>query len=236
MKVLLIVVGVLVGLVVVVDRVLQQWAEGYVADQIVVQADLPGAPEVDIKGFPFLTEAIAGRYDDVRISFDAEQLGQPDGTRADVVLRGAHVPLSDLVSGTVTEIPVDRVDGTATLSYALLSERLGSDLEVEDMVLESDGDGLRLTGTVELLGQEVELTASGQVSLDGDELVLDVQKASGAGVDLGKEILERAAEVLDLRYEVPELPFDLQLTEVRPAAAGVDIRVEGSDTVLRAVE
>ena len=231
MKVLLIVVGVLFGLVVVVDRVLQQWAEGYVADQIVEQAGLPGAPEVDIKGIPFLTQAIAGRYDDVRISFDAAQLGQPEGTRADVVLRGAHVPLSDVVSGTVTEIPVDRVDGTATLSYALLSEQLGSDTE-----LERDGDGLRITGTVELLGQEVELTASGQVTLDGNELVIDVEEASGAGVDIGEETLERAAEALDLRYEVPELPFDLQLTEVRPAADGVDIRVEAEEIVLRAVE
>jgi hypothetical protein len=49
-------------------------------------------------------------------------------------------------------------------------------------------------------------------------------------------LLDRAADLLDLRYSVPELPFGLELTSVRPGADGVDIRVEATGTVLRAVE
>jgi hypothetical protein len=82
----------------------------------------------------------------------------------------------------------------------------------------------------------VRLTATGQVALDGNDLVVDVEEASGAGVDVPGFLLDRATDLLDLRYPVPALPFGLQLTGVRPAADGVDIRVEATDTVLRAVE
>jgi len=231
MRALLVVVLLLIGLVLVADRVAVGFAEDRVAEQVAEKGGLAGTPEVDIDGFPFLTQAVGGRYDEVRISLTAEQLGQPEGTRADVVLRGVEVPLSSVLAGSVQEVPVERIDGTATLSYALLSAQLGSGTE-----LEREGDGLRITRTLEVLGQQVRLTATGQVALEGNDLVVDVEEASGAGVDVPGFLLDRATDLLDLRYPVPALPFGLQLTGVRPAADGVDIRVEATDTVLRAVE
>jgi hypothetical protein len=231
MRALLVVVLLLIGLVLVADRVAVGFAEDRVAEQVAEKGGLAGTPEVDIDGFPFLTQAVGGRYDEVRISLTADQLGQPEGTSADVVLRGVEVPLSSVLAGSVQEVPVERIDGTATLSYALLSAQLGSGTE-----LEREGDGLRITRTLEVLGQQVRLTATGQVALDGNDLVVDVEEASGAGVDVPGFLLDRATDLLDLRYPVPALPFGLQLTGVRPAADGVDIRVEATGTVLRAVE
>jgi hypothetical protein len=231
MRALLVVILLLIGLVLVADRVAVGFAEDRVAEQVAEKGGLAGTPEVDIDGFPFLTQAVGGRYDEVRISLTADQLGQPEGTSADVVLRGVEVPLSSVLAGSVQEVPVERIDGTATLSYALLSAQLGSGTE-----LEREGDGLRITRTLEVLGQQVRLTATGQVALDGNDLVVDVEEASGAGVDVPGFLLDRATDLLDLRYPVPALPFGLQLTGVRPAADGVDIRVEAADTVLRALE
>ena len=231
MRALLVVALLLIGLVLVADRVAVGFAEDRVAEQVAEKGGLAGTPEVDIDGFPFLTQAVGGRYDEVRISLTADQLGQPEGTSADVVLRGVEVPLSSVLAGSVQEVPVERIDGTATLSYALLSAQLGSGTE-----LEREGDGLRITRTLEVLGQQVRLTATGQVALEGNDLVVDVEEASGAGVDVPGFLLDRATDLLDLRYPVPALPFGLQLTGVRPAADGVDIRVEATDTVLRAVE
>jgi hypothetical protein len=138
-----------------------------------------------------------------------------------------HVPLSSVLSGSVSEVPVDRIDGTATLSYALLSAQLGG-----DTTLRAEGDGLRVTKTVELLGQSFPLTAVGTLTLDGDELVVDVAKASGVGVDIPGFLVTRVSDLLDLRYAVPALPFGLQLTGVAPAEDGVDVRVAAKDTVL----
>ena len=227
MRALLVVLLLLGGLAVGADRVAVGIAEDKVAEQLAAKGGLSGTPTVDIAGFPFLTQAVAGRYDDVRISLTAEELGQPAGTRADIALHGVHVPLSSLVSGSVEKVPVDRVDGTATLSYALLSAQLGG-----DTTLRREGDGLRITKTVEVLGQTLPLTAVGTVSLDGNQLVVDVEKAAGAGVDVPGFLVSRVSDLLDLRYDVPALPFGLQLTGVRPAADGVDLELGARDTVL----
>ena len=219
---------IVVGLLVVVDRVGVGVAEDRVADQLAQRGGLAGTPDVDITGFPFLTQALSGEYEDIRIHLTAEELGQPAGTRADVSLRGVQVALSDALSGSVQEIPVDRVDGTATLSYALLAQQLGG-----DTTLVAEGDGIRLTKTVEVLGFDFALTATGTVALAGQDVLVDVQDASAGAVDVPDRVLEEAEELRDFRYSVPALPFGLQLTSVTPAAEGVDVRVEATDTVLR---
>jgi hypothetical protein len=229
--VLLVIVAVLLGIGLLADRAVERWAEGYVADQLTEQAGLAGTPDVDVQGFPFLTQALGGRYEDVRISLTADELGQPEGTDADIRLIGVRIPLSAVLSGEVQEVPVDRIEGSATLSYALLSDQLGG-----DSVLSRDGDGLRVTKTVELLGYTLPLTASGSVSLDGDDLVVDVEEATGAGVEVPGFLVEEASDLLDLRYRVPPLPFGLQLTSVTPAADGVVVEVEATDTVLAPLE
>ena len=228
MKALLVVVVALLALAVVADRVAVGVAEERVAGELATKGGLQGAPTVDITGFPFLTQALAGRYEDVRVSLTAEQLGQPEGTRADVALRGVEVPLSSVLSGSVAEVPVERIDGTATLSYALLSSQLAG-----DTTLAREGDGLRITRTVEILGQRLPLTAVGKVTLEGSDLVVDVSEAAGAGVDVPGWLLSQAADRLDLRYSVPALPFGLQLTSVTPAEDGVEVSVEATATVLQ---
>ena len=158
----------------------------------------------------------------------AADLGQPAGTTADVALHGVHVPLSSVLSGSVSQVPVDRIDGTATLSYDLLAAQLGG-----DTTLRREGDGLRITKTVEIAGYSLPLTAAGTVTLDGDELVIDVQKASGAGADVPGFLVDRVSDLLDFRYRIPALPFGLRLTSVRPADDGVVVTVAAKDTVLR---
>ena len=227
MRALLVVVLLLLGLAVAADRFAVGIAEDKVAEQMAAKGGLHGRPAVDIAGFPFLTQAAAGRYDDVRISLSAEQLGQPAGTQAHVDLRGVHVPLSSILSGSVDRVPVDRIDGTATLSYALLSAKLGG-----DTTLRPEGTGVRVTKTVELLGRSIPLTAAGTVTLAGNQLVLDVSKAAGAGVDLPGFLVSRASDLLDLRYDLPALPFGLRVTGLTPADDGVHLTLAATGVVL----
>lgn len=228
MKVLAVLLLLVGGLAVLVDRVAVSVAEGQVARQLADRGGLAGEPGVDIRGFPFLTQAFGGRYEDVRISLTAEQLDRPAGTEADIALRGVRVPLSSVLSGEVREVPVDGIDGTATLSYELLAAELGG-----DTTLGREGDGLRITKTVDLLGRSLPLTASGTVDLDGDELVVEVAEASAAGVEIPRRLVGQVTDELDLRYPV-ELPFGLRLTDVTPADDGLDVRVEADATVLSA--
>lgn len=228
MKGLLITVVVLLGLLVAADRIGVVVAEDQVAAQIAERGQLTGEPEVDITGFPFLTQAVAGRYEDVQLSLTAAQLGLPDGGSAVVSLQGVQVPLSDVIGGDVAEIPVERIEGRAALSYGLVSSQLDG-----DTLLTREGDGVRVTRTVEVLGQSARLTAVGQVALDGQDLVITVEQAAGAGVDIPDFLLEAAQDLLDFRYTVPALPFGLQLTGLTTTDSGVDLTVQATDTVLR---
>lgn len=228
MRTLLVVLLVLAGLLVLADRVAVGIAEDRIAGELADRGGLVGTPDVGIAGFPFLTQAVGGRYDDVRLSLDAGQLAEAPGTTADVSLRGVRVPLSGVLSGSVREVPVDRIDGTATLSYDLLAGELGG-----DATLAPEGDGLRITRTVEVLGYTLPLTAAGTVSLDGDRLVIDVEQAAGAGVEVPRFLVSQVSDLLDLRYRV-SLPFGLRLTGVAPGADGVEVRVEATGAVLTA--
>ena len=226
MKALVVTLVVLLGLALVADRVAVGVAEDRVAEAIADRGGLAGTPEVSIGGFPFLTQAVAGDYDDVRIRLTADDLDQPAGTTGDVRLRGVHVPLSDVLGGSVEQIPVDRIDGEVTLSYELLSRELGT-----DTTLTREGDGLRLTKTVHVLGVDVPLTAVGTVALDGQDLVIDVDQAGAAGVDLPDRLVRAASDSLDLRYPL-DLPFGLQLSGVTPEDDGVHVTGGATDTVL----
>jgi hypothetical protein len=218
--------AVLLVLAVVADRIALGVAEDRVAEAIEQRGELAGTPDVDIGGWPFLTQVVAGDYGDVRIRLDAAELDQPEGTTADVRLRGLQVPLSDLVDGSVAEIPVDRIEGTVTLSYELLSRELGT-----DTTLVPEGGGLRVTTTVEVLGYEVPLTAVGRVALEEQTLVIAVEEAGVGGLDLPGAVVRAASEALDLRYPI-ELPFGLELTGVRPGPDGVQVTAGAVDTVL----
>jgi hypothetical protein len=83
-----------------------------------------------------------------------------------------------------------------------------------------------------MAGMTLPLTAAGTVSLDGDEVVIDVARASGAGVDVPGFLVGQVNGLLDLRYKIPPLPFGLRVTSVTPGDDGVDVTVEAADTVL----
>ncbi|TYP89553.1 DUF2993 domain-containing protein [Blastococcus xanthinilyticus] len=228
MRVLAVLLVLLVGLGVLLDRIAVAVAEDQVAAQLADRAGLAGVPAVDIRGFPFLTQAVGGSYEEVRIALTGAELGRPEGTRAEVVLREVQLPLSAVLAGDVGELPVGRIDGVATLSYDLLAEEIGG-----DTTLEPEGDRLRITRTVDLLGGPVPLAAVGTVSLDGDELVINVERAESAGVALPGFLVGPASDLLDLRYPI-ELPFGLRLTGVAPAPDGVDVRVAADDALIGA--
>jgi NADH dehydrogenase FAD-containing subunit len=71
----------------------------------------------------------------------------------------------------------------------------------------------------------------GTVTLEGQELVVDVAGAGAAGVDLPGFVVDRASDALDLRYPI-DLPFGLEVTGVTTAADGVHVTGGAVDTVL----
>ena len=83
--------------------------------------ELSAHPQVSIKGFPFLTQVLGGRYHEVDVSVRNVTRNNLTVDRLSVRAHGVSVPLSKVMSGSVSEVPVDRADAVVTLGYAHLN-------------------------------------------------------------------------------------------------------------------
>ena len=106
MKKLLITLVVVVGLLVGADFGARAIAESMGAKTLAEQSDVSN-PDIDIHGFPFLTQAIKGTYEHVTLSADDVMLGTVT-TQATVDAYDVHYPLSDAIHGTTDNMTADR--------------------------------------------------------------------------------------------------------------------------------
>jgi len=222
-KSLLVVLLVLVALVVVADRAVEQVAEGVVSRQL--EPELGTRPTVEIGGFPFLTQALRGRYD--RIDVSAGDVTRGDVTVQDftATLTGTRVPMSDVLAGSIEEVPVDRLRGGALVPYSALTRR--------GVQVEPAGDRVRLSGTLSVLGQTVDASGLADVAVDGQDLVLTAREVTAAGVTATGPLADALLPLLTVRYRVPELPYGLQLRDVDVEPGGVRVGGTASDVLLR---
>lgn len=225
----MVVLLVLVALLVAGDRVSARLAEKAIAEQAQTSADLRTRPTVRIHGFPFLTQALGGRYD--RIEVDARDLenGGVQVSRLEATLRGVQVRLGDALGGSVTSIPVEGLHATAVVTYADLAHRSG----VVGLTIAPEGEGVRVTGRVTVLGQTVRASALSRVSLRRGRIAVTAQSVRVLG-QTSPGVVNALAGALDLLVPVGRLPYDLELTGLAVAPEGVVLRAESGPTVLSA--
>lgn len=232
MRVLLVLLVVLGALFVVVDRVAVAIAENEVGDRIAQQADLPGPPEVDITGFPFLTQAFRGRYDRVEVTATDVPAGELRLDRLDATLRGVHVPLSEALSGDVTRVPVEQIDARALVGYAELSQRSG---DRQLTVSAGTGSRVRVTGNVEVLGRTLSAVAVSRVEVVDGAIVVTAEEFE-VGNEAADEVITRALRGrFDITVPVTGLPYGLRVTGLGVEPDGVVVRANAVDTVLSPV-
>src|SRR4051812_42784911 len=115
----LIAIGVvLVALFVLADRLTLLYAENRIADELKSTEGLASTPDVNVRGFPFLTQVVAGDYSDIEVVIsDYAPAHAIAFDRIDVHLHDAHLPMSDALAGNADRVPVRHVDGTAVIGY-----------------------------------------------------------------------------------------------------------------------
>jgi len=227
---LLVACVVLAGLLLVADRGLAAVAQRTVASEVQAAAGLPAEPDVDLGGFPFLPQALAGRYDRVEVGARAVPAGELVLDRLDAVLLGAQVPLGEAVSGSITRVPVEQVTARALVGYDQLEQQAAD----RGLTFAPDAGRLRVTGTVEVFRQELAAVAVSRLEVvDGALLV--IADSFEVGSDLADSLLSGALEGrFDLRVPVQDLPYGLSITDVEVTADGVVVLAEASNTVLEA--
>ena len=233
MWVLIIVVVVLLGLTVAADRVGVSVAQGKVADELGKRAPFTEQPDVSIEGFPFITQAVSGTYDHITVDGDriSYQGFASAGFHAD--LRGVHVSASDAINGKVTEIPVDSATGWIVLPFSEVS-KLGLDEQVVSLNLSRSGDDLVVSGKVSVPSLSIsgEVKASGKITVNGNKLTVQVKDASVAGVALPPAALQAIEQQLGFSYDLPRLPYGLEIAGIDVLDNGVRVSGRSSGLVI----
>lgn len=216
------------ALLVGADVVAAKFAESQIAQRAQTAGRLSATPEVDVRGFPFLTQALRGRYDEVRVSAsDVRGDGDVRLSRFEASLRGVTVDTGDALSGRVSAVPVTNLTATALLGYTdLAGDR--------PFRLSADGRRLRVTGAVRVLGRTLTATAVSSVRLDGRAVVVTAERYEVGSKPVDDVLSASLGGLLDLRLDIGGLPYGLELTGVQVLADGVQVRAAAGATVLSA--
>ncbi|UFR03228.1 DUF2993 domain-containing protein [Streptomyces sp. Go40/10] len=240
LRILLIIVVILGGLFVVVDRVAVHFAEGEAADKLKSTENLASTPDVDIKGFPFLTQVAGGSLDDVEVKIKNYEAatGKPgktiriDDLKAD--MKGVEF------SGDYSSATAATATGTATVSYAeLLKTAKAEPTEVAPGVtarvvgLSDGGNGkikVKVEGTVSSLGLQQTVSVLSSVSVVNNKVEVHADSLPQLGAAAIAE--NRIREITDFQQAIDQLPGGITLDKVQAAPDGVEIIVKGSDVKL----
>lgn len=224
MRKLIIAVLVLVVLAVLADRGGAYAVEHTVSQQLATKYDIDPAPSVEVRGFPFLTQAFGGDYHQVDISMKSV-------SRGGITLHDVHAhvfdvraPLSDLLARDTSSITADRAQTTATVPYGVVERRAPHGMKITPT-----GDHLRLSGSVPIEGFRVHASAVVALSVEHGGIVAKPKNISIGGGHFPASMLENA-----LVFHVPmhQLPLSLHLTGVRVRKGGITISAAGRDIPL----
>jgi hypothetical protein len=217
----------LIVVVVAADRVGAVVGARVLASKLQTDEHLPHRPSTTIGGIPFLTQAFSGKYRDVSVTAHGVPVDGVSVTTLSAHLHGVHLPLGKVIGDSVSQVPVDRVDGTAFVSFADANRYLRG--RSPKGVVVSLGAGragrARVTETAQLHGRTVTAHGFGSASVSDDVVTIVV---SGLTSSPTRVRLPRSATVsLPLR----ELPFRISLRSVSIGATGISA-VGGSGQVV----
>ena len=230
MKGLLTTLVVLLLVAVAADRIALVVAQRAVASQAQSAGELSVRPSVKIRGVPFLTQAVSGRYRSVRVSASDVTAGGGRLSRFDVAMDGLHLPLSDALSGSVAQVPVDDLRARVVLSYADLQRRLRD----RRLALAPGPDGLlRVTGSLTVLGRTVSASALSSVALSGTDVVVTAQRFEVGARPADRVLTAALGKRLDFTARIGQLPYGLELSGVRILPEGVVAEAKAQETVLQ---
>jgi hypothetical protein len=226
-----IVVVVLFGLFVVADRITVALAESAVADRIAGQPPFAGSgvsPHVSINGFPFLTQAVAGTYDDIEVSGKGLTIDQVSGITLDVRMHGVHVPLHNAIDRHVDSLPIDHVDAVATIPYAEAAQLTG----IDGLRLSDNNGTLHVTLSANLapLG---DLTASADADLhvSGNRVTYTVRQITVNGAPVAA-LTPQLQQMMNGELTLPTLPYQLHITGVAVTPSGIQAKAEADHIVV----
>ncbi|MFZ3471265.1 DUF2993 domain-containing protein [Streptomyces sp. 4.24] len=233
LRVVVIIGVVLGGLLVGLDRWAVGYAEDRMADRIRAGLDPAVGVDVDIHGFPFLTQALSRDLDRVDLKIDGLDVSTEEGrkthlSRLEVAFRGVELN-GDYTGGTARS-----AEGSATVTYADLSAAAQPGVTV---AYGGAPGKVKVTASVEFLGKTLSRSVVSTVSLvdsgggKGAKTVrVRADQVPGEGLP-GIEAAVRKKTDFERRLD-GGLPSGLGLTALTSDEAGIHLTVGGANLKL----
>jgi hypothetical protein len=227
--VMIVVVSVLAVLAVLIagDRVANAVAQNTLATALQSELSTPTKPDVDIGGFPFVTQAIGGSFSSVQVTAD-------DATVTDGETTVAIAQLDATLTGiTATDryqnIVASRGEATALIDWAGISSLVGQQVSyVAD-------DRMRIDFSVPIGRLSIEGYVTGRPQLNAADQTIEVAdpQVSVANVDVPQAVVDAVSRIVLQPYQLQNLPYDIEVTDVTVQPDGVSVSGNGQDIPLR---
>jgi hypothetical protein len=218
MRRLLIFLVVVAVLAVVGDRVALALAT-HEAQRRLVAAGLT-SPQVDVRGFPFLPQLLARRFNDVGVTTTSLKIGTGRADQVTGTARDVKVPSS----GPAT---VGLLTARGTIPYA---EVLRQVHQVGLRISMAGPGQVHLRRQVSALGRTYAVLARGRVAAKGDRLLVtptSFELAGGGAVD--QRLSSLLADRFTFSYRIRGLPDGVQVDRIAPADDGFVVEASGRD-------
>lgn len=213
------------GLLVVVDRGAVWLAERQLAERVgdeLVGYGVATEPDVNVEGFPFLTQVSNGTYEKITVDIGDVLVDGWKLERATLTAHSVDAPVSALLNGSGSAV-AKTVGGEAVIAYDVIESLSG-----EESLELSKGDGPTVDVTAEqtAFGTAVSFTGSGDVTITDGVLEVEVSDV--------EPTTDVEVPPVDISFDLPapSLPYGLEITEVRPTADGLEIALSGRDVPL----
>jgi hypothetical protein len=182
----------------------------------------PQPPQVNIEGFPFLTQVAAGSVGKVHVVGD--QLGET--SNAPLILAHADLVMADVVTNDwFKTMQISHTEGTARIDYAKLSAVAGTPLSF-------GGEGrVEIVVHTTVVRREVEAVISGLPRLNPKEQTMTLSDAriSVEGVNLPDFTAQALLAALLKPIPLKPMPLGLTVTKIVAADAGVHVDLAGDN-------
>ena len=248
---------VLAALLVGADFGLAAFAEHTVSQKAREQLALTDDPSVTIHGFPFTTQAIAGNYRHISLSASGVPIKDLKDVAVNAELEDVTAPLSDLVNGNTDAIDIGKLQAQVTIKASDIAKidplTKIQDLRIEPSSVEyvqtgqdsTDAQtreqeeqdkskaGVRVSGTVQIAGQELEIFCFAMIELHGTQIEIVPQRLQ-YGNDKETTVVPQAVQKALLpnfkaTIDTGSLPFEVTPTAVQVNSGSVTIKGEAKN-------
>lgn len=227
--VMIVVISVLAVLAVLIagDRVANAVAQRTLGNALQSELSTPTRPDVNIGGFPFVTQALGGSFSSVQVT--AEDATVRDG-EITVPIANLDATLTDITAtNRYADIVASRGEATALVDWASISALAGQQASYEA----DDRMRIDFTAPIGRLSIDGHITGRPQLDVANQTITVADPQVTVASVDVPQAVVDAVSRIVLQPYPIQNLPYDIQVTDLTVKPDGISLSGIGQDIPLR---